>query len=119
MTGVQTCALPICDGTFDPAVADRDQRTGHGHDIDYTITGSGMAFLAGFGLRSAPRRPVRYCIDWSEQRHHLAGALGRDLLARFTELDWLRRTDTTRAVRITGQGRAGLRDTFGVHIGPS
>jgi DNA-binding transcriptional ArsR family regulator len=106
------------DGTFDPAVAERDQRTGYGYDIDYAVTGSGTEFLAGFGLRSAPGRPVRYCIDWSEQRHHLAGALGRDLLARFTEMDWLRRTDATRAVRVTDEGRAGLRDTFGLRSAP-
>jgi hypothetical protein len=59
---------------------------------------------------------MRYCVDWSEQRHHLAGGLGRGLLDRLHELDWVRRTDATRALRVTGSGRDGLRATFGVDL---
>ena len=66
------------DGTFNPDLSRRDRRTGYGHDVDYTLTAQGQQFLADFGVQLPPRRPViRYCIDWSEQRHHLAGALGR------------------------------------------
>ena len=35
------------------------------------------------------RQPaVRYCLDWSEQRHHLAGPLGTALADRLFALDW-------------------------------
>ena len=44
-------------------------------------------------------------VDWSEQRHHLAGAVGRGMLDRFTELDWIERAESTRAVRVTPDGR--------------
>jgi DNA-binding transcriptional ArsR family regulator len=105
------------DGVFDPASALRDRRTGYGRDADYAVTESGRGFLREFGLRAPPRRPlVRYCVDWSEQRHHLAGGLGCGLLDRLNELDWLRRTEASRAVRLTDAGRAGLADVFGVRL---
>lgn len=105
------------DGTFDPDLAQHDQRTGYGHDVDYTLTPAGEQFLADFGVQLPPRRPViRYCIDWSEQRHHLGGALGRGLLDKLSELDWVRRTDTSRAVQLTDTGRHGLYDTFDIQL---
>jgi DNA-binding transcriptional ArsR family regulator len=103
------------DGTYDPALT--DGRAGYGHEIDYRLAPAGADFLAEFGVRIPPhRRLMRYCVDWSEQRHHLAGGLGRGLLDRLQELDWIRRTDATRALRITGSGRDGLRATFGVDL---
>jgi DNA-binding transcriptional ArsR family regulator len=103
------------DGTFDPATARDDQRTGYGHDVDYALTDRGRRFIADFGVDLPARRPVvRYCVDWSEQRHHLAGGLGRGLLGRLTERDWIRRAPQSRAVQITMAGYAGLAGVFGV-----
>jgi DNA-binding transcriptional ArsR family regulator len=105
------------DGAFDPSRARQDHRTGYGHDVGYALTESGNDFLTDFGLRiPARRRLIGYCVDWSEQRHHLAGGLGRSLLDRFTEADWIRRTEATRAVHITDTGRQGLHDTFGIRL---
>jgi hypothetical protein len=59
---------------------------------------------------------VRYCIDWSEQRHHLAGALGAAIADRTFELGWARRARAGRAVHLTDEGYAGLRETFGVEL---
>jgi DNA-binding transcriptional ArsR family regulator len=103
------------DGTFDPHQALRDERAGFGHDVDYRLTSSGSAFLVDLGVVLAPRRSViRYCVDWSEQRHHLAGAIGRGLLDRLVALDWIRRSPGSRAVEITAAGRRGLEDAFGL-----
>jgi DNA-binding transcriptional ArsR family regulator len=103
------------DGTFDPATARDDHRTGYGHDVDYSLTDPGWQFVADFGVDLPARRPViRYCVDWSEQRHHLAGGLGRGLLGRLEERDWIRRSPGSRAVQITPAGNAGLAGTFGV-----
>lgn len=103
------------DGTFRPETASRDNRTGYGHDIDYQLSREGRAFLTEFGVELPPRRPVvRYCVDWSEQRHHLAGGLGRGLLQRLLDLDWIRRVPAARAVQVTNAGHAGLNTTFGI-----
>ena len=61
------------------------------------------------------RQPaVRYCLDWSEQQHHLAGPLGTALADRLFALGWVRRTDRRRVVRITGPGRENLPGTLGL-----
>ena len=76
------------------------------------------AFLDDLGVQVPPhRRLIRYCTDWTEQRHHLAGGLGRGLLDRLSALDWIQRAPSTRAVQITTAGRAGLTDAFGIELG--
>ena len=57
---------------------------------------------------------LRYCVDWSEQAHHLSGAVGRALAARLFELGWLERLPYPRAVRLTPAGERGLRETLGL-----
>jgi DNA-binding transcriptional ArsR family regulator len=96
------------DGSYDPTLAERDHLTSYGHDVDYALTESGKTFLDGFGVRIPEhQRLVRYCIDWSEQHHHLSGALGRGLLNRFIELGWIRlRRQSCRANHRGGPCRA-------------
>jgi DNA-binding transcriptional ArsR family regulator len=104
------------DGRYGPGRPDRgDQPDSSGHKVDYKITPSGKEFLTEFGVQIPPRRrPVRYCVDWSEQRHHLAGGLGRGLLDRIVELGWIRRATSSRAVVITDAGYQGLQDVFDI-----
>jgi DNA-binding transcriptional ArsR family regulator len=94
-----------------------DGPTGWGRDVDYKLTPSGQEFFegVGVGMHSRRRRPlVRYCVDWSEQRHHLAGGLGWGLLDRLTSLSWIKRAKSTRSVVVTDQGRKGLAEWFGL-----
>jgi hypothetical protein len=51
---------------------------------------------------------VRCCVDWSEQRHHVAGPLGRATLDRVTDLGWLRGSRRSRELRLTDAGRTGF-----------
>jgi DNA-binding transcriptional ArsR family regulator len=103
------------DGVFHPEQVRRDTRAGAGSDLDYVLTDPGRRFLDDLGVRLPPRRRVvRYCIDWTEQRHHLAGAVGTGLRTRLGELDWVRPAPSSRAVRVTDTGRAGLADVFGI-----
>jgi len=98
--------------------SDADPCVGQGHEADYHLTESGRAFMTGLGVvTTRGRRPmIRYCVDWTEQRHHLAGALGRGLRDRLAELGWIERSPVDRAVRVTDAGRDGLADTFGVAV---
>ena len=54
----------------------------------------------------------RPCMDWSERRYHLAGALGAALLARVYALGWARREKTSRVVRFTRRGDREFRRLF-------
>ena len=91
---------------------------GHAHDHPY-LTDSGAELLAGLGVDLAAardrRRPlVRDCLDWTERRHHLAGAAGAALFATLLERGWLARGSRPRSVRVTTAGQRGLADAFGV-----
>jgi DNA-binding transcriptional ArsR family regulator len=113
-------ALTGGDGHHDPGAATLDRLSAPGTDLPYALTDEGHALLADLAvtLPTTPttRRPtVAYCVDWTEQRHHLAGALGAGLLTRFDELGWLRRGGRhRRVVEVTGPGRDGFADTFGI-----
>lgn len=64
--------------------------------------------------RARKRHFAKACLDWTERQYHVAGALGSALLSRFLELQWLERTESGRALRITGAGRRGFYDVLGV-----
>jgi DNA-binding transcriptional ArsR family regulator len=107
------------DGIFHRERAQADRLSSPGFDLDYQLTERGVDELEAFGidfsaLRGRPRPLIRYCVDWSEQRHHLAGGLGAALTRRFFELGWIGRPRQGRAVQVSEDGWSGLRDTFGV-----
>jgi DNA-binding transcriptional ArsR family regulator len=81
------------------------------------LTDAGRALVAQVGidpLPSAVRRPLcRHCLDWSERRHHLAGALGTALLERFQQLGWARRVPDSRVLAFSADGEAALRAWLG------
>jgi DNA-binding transcriptional ArsR family regulator len=110
-------ALAGGDGVFDPDRAQQDRLSSPGWDVAYVLTESGRAVLGDLGIDCAPagKRPfVRYCVDWSEQRHHLAGALGAGLLDRMLAAEWVRRSASSRSVELTPEGRQALADVLGV-----
>jgi DNA-binding transcriptional ArsR family regulator len=77
----------------------------------FAPTPAGERVLAEAGIEVEPlrhlRRPLsRACLDWSERRPHLAGALGAALLARFEAVNGLERRNGTRAVRLRPAGLA-------------
>lgn len=59
-------------------------------------------------LACAKRSFCRACLDWSERRHHLAGALGAALLTRIQELGWAKRARDSRVIVFSDQGEASL-----------
>lgn len=104
------------DGLFHLGEAHHDRLAGYGRDVDYTLTESGWDFLhtAGIAIPEGNRSLVRYCVDWSEQRHHVAGMLGRALLNRFLDAAWIRRRENGRSVQVTPEGRSMLAELFDI-----
>jgi DNA-binding transcriptional ArsR family regulator len=85
------------------------------------ITEAGARFLAAFGidlsrLGSARRRFCRLCLDWTERRPHLAGALGAAITKRCFDLAWTERMKHSRAVIVTESGKRGFLETFGIRV---
>ncbi len=64
------------------------------------------------------RRPmIRSCLDWTERRQHLAGALGASLLEHMLAWRWLRRAHDHRVLNLTAAGREAFIREFGVELG--
>lgn len=85
------------------------------------ITEQGEIFFTDFQIDLTKTRQKRRsfshkCLDWSERRHHLAGALGSVLLDRLFELHWIERLPTTRAIRITADGKRGFKEIFLIEV---
>jgi len=89
-----------------------DRLSAAGRDVDYRLSPAGATRLERLGIEADADRPLRYCVDWTEQAHHLSGPLGRALADRLLELGWLRRAERGRAVHVTDAGAAGLQREF-------
>jgi DNA-binding transcriptional ArsR family regulator len=81
------------------------------------ITPAGTAWFTRFGVdtsavTSQRRMMCKACLDWSERRHHLAGAWGSALLERLFELHWARRVEGTRVVQFTPPGERAFQALF-------
>ena len=117
-TLLQRRALTGGDGLHHPERAVRDHLSAPGRDRDYQLTEIGWQMFADLEVVVAQgrRQVVAYCVDWTEQRHHLAGAAGAALLTRLEELDWVQRgaKKAARALTITDTGRDGFRAVFGI-----
>jgi DNA-binding transcriptional ArsR family regulator len=88
------------------------------------MTDAGVALLRQLGIDVDPmvRRSTsargrvlcRPCLDWSERRPHLAGAVGAALCSLSLANGWIRRIDGTRAVAVTPKGERSYRELFGI-----
>lgn len=90
----------------------------HG-DREYDLGPRGREWFANFGvdtnaLRRLRRRFALKCLDWTERRPHIAGALGAALCARLLTLGWLARRRDSRALRITHRGAREFHKQFGL-----
>lgn len=88
------------------------------NDVGLAVTEAGMAWLAELGIDPASRngsRPmVRGCLDWTERRMHLAGAVGAALCGWAFGLHLVERIGSGRALKITPDGQRTLGELFGI-----
>jgi DNA-binding transcriptional ArsR family regulator len=89
-----------------------------------TTTRRGDRFFAKWGIDLAEaagqrRCFCRPCLDWSERRAHIAGALGAKLADRCFELEWIQRRKDTRALTVTRRGVQGFENLLGIRPAPS
>ena len=86
---------------------------------DFTVSATGEKELTALGVDLArahqPRRVfARGCIDLTQRRLHLGGALGETLLDAYVGHGWVQRHRRSRLVSITPQGHQSFRRLFGV-----
>jgi DNA-binding transcriptional ArsR family regulator len=94
--------------------------TGDGTELPaaFEVTTAGESALAGFGVdvpaaRRSRRRFAGACLDWTQRRPHLSGALGAAITWRLLQLGWIEQGPGQRAIRVTPAGHDGLTGTFG------
>jgi len=84
----------------------------------FEVSDAGREKLRTFGINlEEVRRTRRHfagaCIDWTQRRQHLNGALAAAITARLFALGWIERGKRRRSVRVTEAGLDGLAETFG------
>lgn len=92
-----------------------------GDPASYDVTATGAAALRPLGvdvemLREQRRRFAFACLDWSERRAHLGGALAAALLELALRRRWISREPGSRALRVTAGGRRELAGRFGLRL---
>ncbi|WP_242504420.1 ArsR/SmtB family transcription factor [Promicromonospora panici] len=68
------------------------------------------------GAVTSRRATTRACLDWTERRPHLAGALGAAVGARFLDAGWVVRHRSGRGLDVTDSGRRLVRDAWGINL---
>src|SRR5882762_7837076 len=76
----------------------------------YTLSLHDALPLSAAGKR---RHFCRSCLDWTERRAHIGGAVGAALANRCFDLGWTERMKDSRAVIVTASGKQGFLETFG------
>ena len=92
-----------------------------GIESAYSLTPDGAKTLERLGIdleaaRLLRRRFAYACLDWSERRPHIGGALGAALLKLALKRKWVLQDLDNRALGITSLGRREMLARFGVHV---
>lgn len=124
MRAARTCYDHLA-GRLGVAIADALVAAGHielTHDSGL-VTDSGLRLMQRMGIdlpnlkqSRTSRMLCRPCLDWSERRPHLAGALGAALCALSFNQDWIRRRHGTRALLVTAKGQRSYRELLSVRL---
>jgi hypothetical protein len=93
----------------------------HGTNHVYDVTPLGQQASESLGIdlhaaQSLRRRFACPCLDWSERRPHLGGALGAAILKLALKRKWVIQELDSRALNVTTAGRRELRNRFGLQL---
>lgn len=107
-------------GTAGVLLHNRFQELGLLSDI-YTVTATGTKAFESLGIdleaiQALRRRFAFACLDWSERRPHLGGALGAAFLQAALKRAWVSQELDSRALNITSIGRRELLSRFGLQL---
>jgi DNA-binding transcriptional ArsR family regulator len=126
LRAARTCYDHIA-GTLGVSLHDRLQAMGwlasrSVDDDGYLLTPRGTKSFEDLGIdvtavRALRRRFAYACVDWSERRPHIGGALGAALLGVAVERRWVVQELDSRALAITRVGRREMRMRFGLPDG--
>lgn len=87
---------------------------------DYRLSEAGQAALTRLGVDCSPapsrRRFACGCLDWSERKAHLGGALGAALLTTFISRGWIKRQLESRELQLTASGKKALKAHFDLTV---
>jgi DNA-binding transcriptional ArsR family regulator len=88
----------------------------------YDVTTAGARALTELGIdveatRALRRRFAYACVDWSERRPHLGGALGAAFLKLAVQRKWVAQDLDSRALRLTRNGCRDMEQRFGLRLG--
>ncbi|GAA1480053.1 metalloregulator ArsR/SmtB family transcription factor [Gordonia sinesedis] len=98
------------DGSYDPMF---DSLSAAGKGTSYRLTDYGAEALQHWDIDRAlldTATPLKYCVDWTEQAHHLAGPLGASVCELFRRRGWVENGTVARSVMLTDRGRKALSD---------
>ena len=102
----------------DPARPSRAQGAARlvAHRPRASCSASGSASISTAPSAPASRHFARQCLDWSERRPHISGALGAAIADTFFKKGWAERLRRGRTVRLTDSGRRALGSHFGTSV---
>jgi DNA-binding transcriptional ArsR family regulator len=91
-------------------------------DSTYTVTAAGREAFPALGIDlDAPRSRRRFaysCLDWSERRPHLGGALAAAVLDIALRRKWVAQELDSRVLTVTSLGRREFRTRFSLIVEP-
>jgi DNA-binding transcriptional ArsR family regulator len=67
-------------------------------------------------LQGKKRALARKCLDWSERRPHVSGAVGAAFADKLFDLKWLQRNRNSRIVSVTPLGQKKIYDLLGLVV---
>jgi DNA-binding transcriptional ArsR family regulator len=125
LRAARTCYDHIA-GTLGVSLHDRFKAlgwlfAGSGADNAYHLTPNGAKAFEALGIdieatQTLRRRFAYACVDWSERRPHVGGAVGVALLNVTLKRKWIIQDPDCRALTITGAGRREMLSRFGLHF---